>query len=244
MLFSVDPLRVGAIPPAFYCNQAGFGYIDVMDEIIISRDYTGDKTAVIADSLKGGRVLILPTSTIYGISCIYNDKKAIKRIYDIKKRRRDMPFIILISDRTQLDQVAQEISSTGESLIEKYWEVNQPFPLTLIFKKKAGLSGFVTGGRGTIAVRKAGLKVVRDIIDICGPIVSTSANISGQDIDPVAIEDIPTEICDNVDMTVRLDSGPKGVRSTIVDISGKEPVLIREGALKFKNIPAHLKKPA
>jgi L-threonylcarbamoyladenylate synthase len=211
-----------------------------MDEITINRDYKGDMTGKIADALKNGGVLILPASTIYGISCLYDNEEALSRIYSIKKRRGDMPFIILISDRAQLDLLAQDVNTAGESLVEKYWEIKEPLPLTLIFKKKAVLPVGVTGGRDTVAVRMAGLRIVRDIIDISGPIVSTSANISGQKIDPVTIEDIPKEIYENVDMAVRLEGRLRGTGSTIVDISGDIPVLIREGALRFEDILAHI----
>ena len=120
-----------------------------------------------------------------------------------------------------------------EKLIKKYWESGSPFPITLIFKKHDDLPGTLTGGRDTVAVRMAGLKAVRDIIDIAGPIVSTSTNISGQEARPTAIEDIPQDIRRKVDMTVSIAGGPKGMESTIVDVSGDSPVLIRDGALSF-----------
>jgi L-threonylcarbamoyladenylate synthase len=209
-----------------------------MDELTINRDYKGKKTGIIADALKSGGVLILPASTIYGISCLYDDEKALKRIYSIKKRKSDMPFIILISDISQLDLLAQDISAAGKRLIKKYWEIEEPLPLTLIFKKKAGLPFNITGGEDTVATRMAGLEVIRDIIDISGPIVSTSANISGQKIDPVTIEEIPSEIYEKVDMAVRLVGRLKGTGSTIVDMSGDAPTLIREGTLRFEDILA------
>lgn len=132
--------------------------------------------------------------------------------------------------------LVREISAVGKKLIEKYWECADPGPLTLVFKKSDMIGTGITGGRDTVAVRMAGLKVLRDIIDISGPIVSTSANISGQDIRPVSIGDIPMPIQQQADLTVILEGDLKGKESTIVDVSGEKPVLVREGALSFESI--------
>lgn len=211
-----------------------------MDSVIIKNGDTPEKINNIAVALKGGKVLILPAATVYGISAVYDDMEALKKIYKIKKRSSDMPFIILISDKSQLGALIKETGNMGQKLIEKYWDPGEPKPLTLIFKKSRIISSSMTGGRDTIAVRMAGLKIVRDILDISGPIVSTSANISGQDIIADDIDKIPQSIRQEVDMTVRLDSGLKGTESTIIDVSGKKPVLIREGAISFSSILKNL----
>jgi L-threonylcarbamoyladenylate synthase len=212
----------------------------IMDSVIIKNGDTPEKINIIAGALKGGKVLILPAATVYGISAVYDDTEALKKIYRIKKRSSDMPFIILISDKSQLGALIKETGNMGQKLIEKYWDSGKPKPLTLIFKKSKIIGSSMTGGRDTIAVRMAGLKVVRDIIDITGPIVSTSANISGQDIIADDIDKIPQSIRQEVDMTVMLDSGLKGTESTIIDVSGEKPVLIREGAISFSSILKNL----
>ncbi len=207
-----------------------------MDSVIIKNGDTPEKINIIAGALKGGKVLILPAATVYGISAVYDDVEALKKIYRIKRRSSDMPFIILISNKAQLDLLVEEISDLGQRLMEKYWDGAAPQPLTLIFRKSRAIGSNMTGGRDTVAVRMAGLKAVRDIIDIAGPIVSTSANISGQDTGADSIDKIPHSIRREVDMTVRLDGGLKGTESTIVDVSRGKPVLIREGALSFDSI--------
>ncbi len=207
-----------------------------MDTLVLNRQDSRENTARIASALMDGKVLILPAATVYGISARYDDPDALKKIYMIKKRREHMPFIILISKRGQLDLLARQISGQGEKLVKKYWECDPPLPLTLVFKKSDMISAGTTGGRDTVAVRMAGLKVLRDIIDISGPIVSTSANISGQEIRPVSIGDIPLSIRQQADLAVMLDGGLKGKESTIVDVSGRKPALIREGALSFESI--------
>jgi len=212
-----------------------------MDEIIINEaaapeEIRATEIGTIAKALIGGRVIILPASTIYGISCRHDDTEALNRIYRIKRRKTSMPFIILISDTVQLEMLAKDINITAKKLIERYWKIGNPRPLTLILKKSDDPAGHIAGTAPTIAVRMAGLRVLRDIIDLSGPIVSTSATISGTSINPDTINAIPPNIRRKVDMVVRLKGVLKGKESTIVDTTGETPVLIREGAVNFENM--------
>ena len=212
-----------------------------MDEIIINKaavpeELRTKEIRTIAEAVISGSILILPASTIYGISCRYDDKKALSRIYSIKKRKTGMPFIILISDTVQLEMLAKDINTTAKKLIERYWKIRDPQPLTFILKKSDGPAGHIAGTVPTIAVRMAGLKVLRDIIDLSGPIVSTSATISGVKTNPDTISAIPSDIRKKVDMVVRLNGALKGKESTIIDITGEIPVLVREGAVSFENM--------
>jgi len=207
-----------------------------MHELTITRDYRGGETERIAVALRQGNVIILPASTIYGISCIYYDKEAVERVYRIKKRLSSMPFIVLISRIRQLDLLVSGVGSLGRKILQKYWQKEDPRPLTLVFRKSTSLPPGITGGRDTVAVRMAGIRAVRNIIDISGPLISTSANLSGQKTDPASIEDIPEEIRSSVDMIVRLKGRLEGRPSTIVDVTGERPSLIREGPLGFDDI--------
>jgi len=213
-----------------------------MDDMVIKSGEDSGKIAVIAGALAEGKVIILPAATVYGISAVYDNTSALKRIYSIKNRDTGMPFIILISDTAQLEKLIKPPGHTGKVLIEKYWNPSGPLPLTMIFKKHDSLPAQVTGGRDTVAVRMAGLKAIRRIIDIAGPIVSTSANISGQGTVPSDIENIPSHIRSETDMTVRLSGGLAGRESTIVDVSSGKPVLVREGAVSFAGITGEFKK--
>lgn len=190
----------------------------------------------IAGYISNGRIVILPTATVYGISCKYNDRSAIERICEIKKRNMDMPFIILISNPDDLKNFTSRINRTAENIINRFWNIENPESLTLIFTKKKYLKNFITGGRSTIAVRIAELKFLRDIIDICGPIVSTSATISGTKIFPKNVGEIPIAIRKQVDLIVEYQSRLPGVESTIVNVENNIPILIREGRVKFKDV--------
>ncbi len=183
-----------------------------------------------------GKVGVLPTATIYGLSCRYDDANAVRKIYMIKERKAGIPFIVLISSISQLGLLAGKINAGAKKLIDKYWNAESPEPLTLVLSRSGGAGSLITGGRPTIAVRMAGLKAIRDIIDRAGPIVSTSATISGTAAQPRTIDEVPGKIRLKADFVVEYGSNPGGRESTIVDITGKDPVLLREGALDFEDI--------
>ena len=181
------------------------------------------------------KTIILPTNTIYGLSCRFDSKPAIENIYRIKRRKKELPFIILISSTESLESLADSVSPEAEALIEKYWNLERLQSLTIIFKKKKALEGFITGGNPNIAIRIAGLGFVRQLIDICGPIVSTSATISGSKDSPVEIKDIPRSIKESIDLIVDWGRPLPGIHSTIIDASGDGPKLVREGSVKLEN---------
>lgn len=190
----------------------------------------------ISDLLISGKVGIMPTATIYGLSCVYDNEDAVKKIYSIKKRKSGTPFIVLISSISQLGTLACEINDPVKKLITKYWDTKKPYPLTLILVKNESTGSFITGGRSTIAIRMAGLKVIRDIIDRTGPIVSTSATLSGTMLQPTTLDEVPPEIRQEADFVVDHFSSLGGRESTIIDLTRKEPVLLRQGALDYEEI--------
>lgn len=117
--------------------------------------------------IKKGKVGVLPTDTIYGLHALSSNQGAIERIYDLKKRSTVKPFINLISKITHLEKMGISLTSVEKEIAQKYW----PGPVSLIFER--------TGK--TIAFRMPKSEMLKNVIDKTGPIVSTSANISGQE---------------------------------------------------------------
>jgi len=197
---------------------------------------------VAAQHIYEGQVVILPTSTIYGLSCAYDNENALEKIYELKQRPKNLPFIVLISKIDSLLQLAGQINGTADILIKNYWTVKniQPGkniqPLTLVFKKNNSFDSFIAGGSEKIAIRLEGLEIVKKIIELSGPIVSTSATISGMSLSPKNIEEIPEVIKKNADLIIDLCLDLPGTASTIIDVTGPAPVLIREGALKYNKV--------
>jgi L-threonylcarbamoyladenylate synthase len=201
-----------------------------------SRKASSETVMDIAGYILNEKAVILPAKTIYGLSCIYNSAPAIKKLYKIKERKSDLPFIILFSKLKSIEKFAREISGSARILINYYWDCEDPAPLTIIFKKTSALEDFITGGKDTIALRRAELKFVRDVIDISAPIVSTSATISQTDTMPLKLKDIPEKILKKADLAVELEEDLIGIESTIIDASGSEIKMIREGAVKFGDV--------
>ena len=191
---------------------------------------------VAARHIYEGKVVILPTSTIYGLSCSYDNENALEKIYELKQRPKNLPFIVLISKIDSLLQLVEQINGTADILIKKYWKGKNIQPLTLVFKKNNSVDSFIAGGSEKIAIRLDGLEILKKIIELSGPIVSTSATISGVALSPKSIKEIPEIIKKGADLTIDFGVDLPGTASTIIDVSGSEPVLIREGALKYNKV--------
>ncbi|MCJ7473443.1 MAG: Sua5/YciO/YrdC/YwlC family protein, partial [Actinobacteria bacterium] len=108
-----------------------------MKKINIGQENSCTRSAIekISDLLISGKVGVVPTATIYGLSCVYDNEDAVKKIYSIKKRKSGTPFIVLISSISQLGTLAGEINDPVKKLIRKYWDTKKPYPLTLILAK-------------------------------------------------------------------------------------------------------------
>lgn len=209
--------------------------------------YSRDAVKEISTLLNSGSIGVLPTATIYGLSCIYNNEDAVNRIYGIKKRKAGTPFILLISSVSQIrslshiGSLAKSLRKPAIKLMAKYWDIENPCPLTLVLPKSDSVGEFISGGRSTIAVRLAGLEVIRKIIDSSGPIVSTSATLSGTASLPRTLKEIPDEIINNTDFLLDHVQSLEGSESTIVDLTGENPELLRQGAVDYDDILKDLK---
>lgn len=196
----------------------------------------GDKIDEIAKLIRKGGVIILPAKTIYGLSCRFDRQESLKRIYGIKSRKKSISFIVLISKLEELNNLTSSINKNTMKLIKCYWDKEEPDPLTMIFKKNSNIPDYITCGKDTIAVRRAEFKFVRDIIDASHPIISTSATLSGTKTNPMYLSDISEEILKKVDLMVDMGEKLLGIESTIIDTSGSDIKLLREGAVNFNDI--------
>ncbi|HEV7428665.1 MAG TPA: L-threonylcarbamoyladenylate synthase [Thermoanaerobaculia bacterium] len=179
----------------------------------VDGDPSDDVLDEIADVVRAGGVALLPTDTIYGLHAVATNEEAVARIRSMKERGDQKPFVIIASSAEQLKQLGATIPDALRSL----W----PAPLTAI----------LACGATTMAARVPDLSWLRDLLDRTGPLVSTSANRSGEP--PITTpEMLALDLLDSVDAV--LDSGPRaGQPSTIVDFTRDEPSLIREGDPTF-----------
>lgn len=175
----------------------------------VGGDPPDDVLDELAGVLRSGGVVLLPTDTIYGLHAVATDQQAIARIKSMKGRGDDKPFVIIASS---IDQLAA-LGATVPTGLAEVW----PAPMTAV----------LASGETTIAARIPDLAWLRSLLDRTGPLVSTSANRSGEP--PVTSpERLANDLIEGLDAL--LDQGPReGKPSTIVDFTGDEPRLIREG---------------
>lgn len=193
---------------------------------------------IIAELLNNKKIIILPARTMYGLSARFDMPEAVNKIYEIKRRPKELPFIILISDYNMLARLVADVSDNAKKLINLFWTRENPQSLTMVFKKNLQLPDMTGSFRDTIAVRMAEFDFVRKIIDRSAPLISTSANLSGSKKNPLEIEHIPDKILDNIDMVIEYEQKLLGIQSTIIDVSDKSGTvrLIRQGVVPFKEI--------
>ncbi len=185
--------------------------------------------------IKKDGVIISPTDTLYGLVANIFSKKAVHRIFDIKNRDINMALPVLVCSWEQaLPLIAGDLS-LGFSLQEQFW----PGALTMIFKKTPLIPDYLTSGKDTVAIRMPSHPAPLFICKTADtPITGTSANLSGER-DALTLSDISPSIKNSVDLVITTPPSPLGTPSTIVDLSGPQPQIVREGAL---NITQVLKK--
>lgn len=175
--------------------------------------------------LKSGGLVAFPTETVYGLGADALNEEAAARIYAAKGRPSDNPLIVHIARREDLRGIVKEIPDAAWKLAEAYW----PGPLTMILKKNDRVPMGTTGGLDTVAVRMPDHELAKALILAGGGyIAAPSANTSGRP-SPTTAAHVEEDLAGKIDMI--LDGGPVsiGLESTIIDLSGKEPVILRPG---------------
>ena len=182
--------------------------------------------------LKNGGVVAFPTDTVYGLGASAGDEGAVEWVYELKGRPRDMALPLLLADLSQITDVAADVSPLAWALIRRFL----PGALTLVLVKAAGLPDIITAGGETVAVRiPAHPAPVALAEGIGSPIVGTSANLSGS---PSALtaEAVRAQFGDRIDLVIDGGRCPGGTESTIVDVTGETPLVLREGAISRREL--------
>jgi len=177
--------------------------------------------------LKKGGVIAFPTETVYGLGACISIPEAVECVYRIKGRTRAKALPLLLSDISQVSQVSLAFPEIARVLGNRFW----PGPLTLVVYKSDKVPDAVTSGGKTIAIRVSSHPVAMALVEGLGfPITGTSANISGKP-SPVTAEEVFSQLDNRVDLIIEGGKCPGGVESTIIDVTQKVPVIIRDGAI-------------
>lgn len=180
--------------------------------------------------LKKGGLVAFPTETVYGLGADALNEEAARKIYAAKGRPSDNPLIAHIAKKEDIEPLVREIPEAGKKLMDAFW----PGPLTLIFPKSGRVPEGTTGGLDTVAVRMPSDPVARRLIELAGtPVAAPSANTSGRP-SPTTAEHVHQDMDGRIEMIV--DGGPVGigVESTIVDVTGEIPMVLRPGAITME----------
>ncbi|WP_164101041.1 L-threonylcarbamoyladenylate synthase [Candidatus Laterigemmans baculatus] len=180
-----------------------------------------------AKILRGGGLVALPTETVYGLGADAANEHAVRRIFAAKGRPADHPLIVHLGRTADLERWAREIPPLAWRLAERFW----PGPLTLILKRNPDVPAVVTGGQATIGLRVPAHPVALAVLQAAETgVAAPSANRFGR-VSPTTAEHVAAELGTAVDAI--LDGGPcsVGLESTILDLSGNSPQILRPGAI-------------
>ncbi|GAA4675051.1 L-threonylcarbamoyladenylate synthase [Gordonia humi] len=180
---------------------------------------------------RGGRLVVLPTDTVYGIGCDAFDSEAVAALLEAKGRGRDMPVPVVVGSWNTIDGLVRSVSAQARELTRAFW----PGGLSLVVEQAPSLAWDLGDVAGTVMLRMPLHPVAIEVLREVGPMALSSANISGRPPATTVVQ-AQEQLGDSV--SVYLDGGPsaKAVPSTIVDLSGDAPRVLREGAITTAEI--------
>jgi tRNA threonylcarbamoyl adenosine modification protein (Sua5/YciO/YrdC/YwlC family) len=213
-----DDPRIIRIPQD---EQQWDGLVQVADEIV-----------------KRGGLVVLPTDTVYGVACDPFNPSAVDALFKAKARGRDLPLPVLVHAWRQVFGLVEAVTEQAETLFARYW----PGPLTVVLKESPGIGWDLGDSRGTVGLRMPKHDFLLKVLERTGPLAVTSANRSGQPT-PGKIDQVVEQLGDHVD--AYFDGGWAMGRSpsTIVDLTGPKPQVLREGAISTVELEAVLDVP-
>ncbi|WP_127783781.1 L-threonylcarbamoyladenylate synthase [Rhodococcus sp. X156] len=177
-------------------------------------------------ALRGGRLVVLPTDTVYGLGCDAFDSVGVQSLLRAKNRGRDMPVPVLVGSWQTIHGLAFDVTPQARMLVEAFW----PGAVSLVVQQAPSLSWDLGDTRGTVMLRMPLHPVALELLREVGPMAVSSANVSGQP--PATTAEQAREQL-GASVSVYLDGGPcaSAVASTIVDLTGDRPRVLREGAV-------------
>lgn len=188
-----------------------------------------DKQGIVVEqaaaTLREGGLVAFPTETVYGLGANALDQEAAARIYEAKGRPSDNPLIVHIAEKKSVYEFTTHVPEAAEKLMEAFW----PGPLTILFPKASCIPDTTTGGLGTVGIRFPDHPVALALIQAAGvPVAAPSANTSGRP-SPTRAEHVWTDMQGRIDWIIDGGEVGIGVESTIIDVTGKVPMILRPG---------------
>lgn len=194
------------------------------------------------DLIRRGKLVAFPTETVYGLGADALNEEAVKSVYAAKGRPSDNPMIVHIADRDQLNELVKDgIDGIGQDalkLMDSFW----PGPLTMIFHKSSAVPAATTGGLDTVAIRMPSNEIALQLIKAAErPIAAPSANLSGRP-SPANAVDVLEDMDGRIDAVIMGDQCEIGIESTVVDMTGDVPTVLRPGKITAEWLSGFLGK--
>lgn len=205
-----------------------------METLFLAMDGENDqeKIEAAAEIIRSGGLVAIPTETVYGLGANALDEKAVSRIFSAKGRPQDNPLIIHIAGAEEIKRFCENVPEAAYKLAERFW----PGPLTMVLQRKAIVPAIVTAGLDSVAVRCPDNAVTLAIIRAAGvPIAAPSANLSGRP-SPTCAQHVFSDLNGKIEAIVDGGRCGVGVESTIVDLTGAPPRLLRPGGVTVSEI--------
>lgn len=197
---------------------------------------TADAIQYAADLLRQGKLVAIPTETVYGLGADAANPAAVVKIFKVKGRPSDHPLIVHVAHASQLRDWAEDIPDAALRLATEFW----PGPLTMILPKKPSVPLVVTGGQNTVALRVPDNPVALWLLRVFGGgIAAPSANRFGR-ISPTTAQHVAEELGDAVDCILDGGACKVGVESTIIDLTDVQPTILRPGRISRSQLEAVL----
>ncbi len=198
-----------------------------------------DKIDNIVDILREGGVVVYPTDTFYGLGANVYLTEAVKKIYTLKRRERLKPIPVIVSDLVMAEDISTDRPLIFQDITKRFW----PGPLTIVLKASPKIPDVLQSPAGSIGVRWPDVPWLRELIRQGRfPLTATSANLSGHT--EISDPDVIIEsFSGTVDLIVDGGISPGELPSTVLDLTGERPRILREGALPSSEIRQYLEKP-
>jgi len=200
-----------------------------MNTIIVSAN-SPDAIQRAIHILNNGGLVAFPTDTVYGVGALVFDDNAVRSIYIAKDRPIEKAIPVLMADAADMEKVGMNIPAIAHQLAARFF----PGPLTCIIPKKPTLPESVSA-TSTVGVRVPDHEVARALLRAAGPMAVTSANISGQ-ASPSTAEEVFAQLGGRIELIIDGGKTPGGVPSTVVDCTGNEIKILREGPIGLTEI--------
>ena len=185
-----------------------------------------------AKIIKRGGLVAFPTETVYGLGANGLNPEAVRKIFQAKGRPQDNPLILHVYNKSQVIPLVKSISKEVEKLMEKFW----PGPLTILFKRSNLVPDIITGGLDTVAIRMPNNPIALKLIELSDvPLAAPSANTSGKP-SPTSATHVIEDLYGKIDLIIDGGDTGIGVESTVLDMSGDVPMILRPGGISIEEL--------